>query len=351
MSENRSPSFELPRKLDRILASLSVYYKKNDRLVLQRLLVNSSCRVHEEWTYDNWNGGTYGHAVYFQIPATIYYEIFDSLDNIARELQEGINKVSNVQNEVISEVFLELQEDPALANWRENSGALIHSSPAAIVASEDQLMRLWMPGYLRLFLSHKAEDKKQATQFKEAMAYFGVSCFVAHEDIKPTKEWQNEIEKALFSMNAMVALMTDDFSNSCWTDQEVGVAIGRQIPIIPIRLGMDPYGFIGKYQALSGSNKNAEALAEEVYELLWTMSVLKTSLSESLVTRFEKSKDYRHANVLMEHLNKIENAPPQLVERLEKASTNNNQVAGAYKVKGRLHVLIRQLRGASEESE
>ena len=47
------------------------FYGKNGKPVLQRVLVNSRYRVHEGWSYDNWNEGTYGHAVYFQVPSAI----------------------------------------------------------------------------------------------------------------------------------------------------------------------------------------------------------------------------------------------------------------------------------------
>jgi len=296
MSRDGSPAFELPKKLEKILASLATYFAQHRKPVLQRILVNSGYNVHEEWTYDNWDGGTYGHAIVFQVPEPIYFEIMDNLDGVAKELCEGVNRQSKARNEHIAQVSLEIQDSTSLEDWRKRSGVLIHAGPATVVASEDQLNRLWTPGYLRLFLGHKAEYKKQTSQFKGAMDYYGVSCFVAHEDIEPTKEWQNEIEKALFSMDAMVALMTEEFSNSRWTDQEIAVAIGRQIPIIPVRLGMDPYGFIGKFQGLSGTGKAAKALAKEVYDLLWTKSSLKGQLAESLVGRFAASASFAQAN-------------------------------------------------------
>lgn len=73
-----------------------------------------------------------------------------------------------------------------------------------------------------------------------------MSSFVAYTDIKPTKEWQGEIENALHSMDALAAILMPGFKDSDWTDQEVGVAIGRGVPIIPIMRGLTPYGFIGK---------------------------------------------------------------------------------------------------------
>src|SRR3989338_10334905 len=66
-------------------------------------------------------------------------------------------------------------------------------------------------------------------------------------------------------MEAFVALMTEDFHESDWTDQEVGCAFGRGVPIIAIKLGRDPYGFIGKFQALSC---NWDAADVEIVKIL-----------------------------------------------------------------------------------
>ena len=344
MLPNETPKFELPGEIEKILASLSFYYKEHDKPNLQRLLVNSNYYIKEGWGYDNWNGGSYGHAIFFKVPALIYYELFDNLDDIGREICGDANRLVNFQNEYFDEVFFELEDDSSLASWRENSGVLIHSSPGMIVTSEDELHRLWIPGYIRLFLSHKSEYKIQSSQLKDALEFYGVSCFVAHEDIEPTKKWQDEIERALFSMDALLALMTDKFSDSRWTDQEIGVAIGRQIPVIPVRLGMDPYGFIGKYQALSGSEKHAKILAKEVYELLWTKAALVSRLTEGLVSRFEESESFNQANELVKYIDKLKNATPELINRLEKALEKNGQVRNAYDVQANLPRILKRLR-------
>jgi hypothetical protein len=118
MNRARSSDFELPKKFEKMLAALAIYYSQHNKLVLQKVLVNSRYHIHEEWSSDNWNGGTYGHAVYFQVPRLIYFEIFDNLNDVRMEIRQDINRFSNVQNEFIEEIFLELQDDPALENWR-----------------------------------------------------------------------------------------------------------------------------------------------------------------------------------------------------------------------------------------
>jgi len=83
----------------------------------------------------------------------------------------------------------------------------------------------------------------------------------------------------------------------------------------------------------------------DVYGLLWKEPALRPRLIESLVTRFESSEDFHHANVLMAYLDRIDNAPPNLIDRLAAAPKANRQLAGAYDVKDKLPKLVERLRG------
>lgn len=125
------------------------------------------------------------------------------------------------------------------------------------IVSEDALKRIWPDEGFRLFLSHKSEVKTQTAELKTSLKKYGISCFVAHEDIHPNQLWQTEIENALATMDGLVALMTENFHESEWTDQEIGYAFARGVPILSVRLGRDPYGFIGKFQALSSTWNDA----------------------------------------------------------------------------------------------
>jgi hypothetical protein len=120
----------------------------------------------------------------------------------------------------------------------------------------------------RLFISHISKDKDKAMRLKDCLAPYGVSGFVAHEDIHPTIEWEREIERALYSMDAFVAIRTAGFSASFWTQQEIGFAVGRGVKVISLRMGEDPTGFISKHQALSRGKRTAEQIAREIDSIL-----------------------------------------------------------------------------------
>lgn len=120
----------------------------------------------------------------------------------------------------------------------------------------------------KLFISHISKDKVTATRLSATLKPYGISGFVAHEDIHPTLEWQREIERALLTMDAFLAIHTKGFHESNWTQQEVGFAVGRGVKIISFKMGEDPTGFISKQQALPRLNRTAEQIAEEIDKLL-----------------------------------------------------------------------------------
>ena len=260
MNEQARP-FELPKYIQRYLAALSKLYGQEGNRELQEIIVNAQVRLHEEWSRDNWNGGTYGHALYLMIPETLFLRSVQHKVEFQNRINEDLNKVHNVQNEFIEEIFLEMEiaED---GDRRKASGLLLAFNR---VVAPDATKRIWGEPGFRVFLSHKSEVKQETAELKERLRVFGISSFVAHQDIHPTKAWQDEVENALASMDGFVALMTKDFHDSEWTDQEVGFALARGTPIVAVQMGKEPYGFIGKFQALSSSWQSA---AEDIVKVL-----------------------------------------------------------------------------------
>jgi TIR domain len=143
----------------------------------------------------------------------------------------------------------------------------------------------------KLFISHIAKHKERATRLKDCLAPFGISGFVAHEDIHPTLEWQVEIERALYNMDAFLAIHTPGFKDSFWTQQEIGFAVGRGVKIISFKMGEDPTGFISKQQALARRNRTAEEIAQEVDAILSADPLTATKLKAAKATDRPKVDD------------------------------------------------------------
>ena len=97
--------FELSHDIDHYLAVLSKLYKQRNEEDKLSIIVNAAIRVHEKWTYDNWNGGTYGHALYLDIPENLYLRIIDSKSEIEKGICSDLNKTHNIQDEFFDTVF------------------------------------------------------------------------------------------------------------------------------------------------------------------------------------------------------------------------------------------------------
>lgn len=216
------------------------------------------------------------------------------IDKIGRELQ------SRYTYDEIAAFLAEFQITPP-QNFTQNSKWL-YSKAALSGAAEDTIIKiaaeLEMPigratgaliepplnwqrtNALRLFISRISTEKLKATRLKDCLAPFGIAGFVAHEDIHPTLEWQTEIEKALHTMDAFVSMHTPGFSQSIWTQQEIGFAVGNGTKIISLRMGENPTGFISKHQALPRGNRTAEEIVVEIDQLLAKDRRTKERLNE-----------------------------------------------------------------------
>ena len=95
-----------------------------------------------------------------------------------------------------------------------------------------------------------------------------INGFVAHEDIHPTLEWQKEIERALYAMDAFSAIHTPGFSKSTWTQQEIGFAVGRGVKVISLKMGEAQLDSYQNIKALARQGRKAEAIALEVDSIL-----------------------------------------------------------------------------------
>lgn len=165
----------------------------------------------------------------------------------------------------------------------------------------------WRNGYFRMFISHITSKKKQASRLKAVLEDYGITSFVAHEDINPTKEWQKEIQRALNSMDCMSAMLYDGFHQSNWCDQEVGIALGRNITVLPLLPDSDPYGFLGEYQGIKIKGMYPEALAKEIFKILCdntnTRSKYLTCLTNLLLSSSSKNDALKWLSLIEEMSN------------------------------------------------
>ncbi|NVK23115.1 MAG: toll/interleukin-1 receptor domain-containing protein [Kangiellaceae bacterium] len=181
----------------------------------------------------------------------------------------------------------------------------------------------WKAGYFKLFISHLASFKVQTSNLQSVLKKYGISAFVAHEDIEPSREWQNEIEAGLQTMDALAAILMDGFKESNWCDQEVGVAVGRDVLIIPVRRGLDPYGFIGKYQGIQAQNKTVGEVADAIFTTIVRSPKTRMKMLRAVSSSISQSTDIMEAIEKIRILSSIENIPTDILESLKQQISEN----------------------------
>lgn len=196
----------------------------------------------------------------------------------------------------------------------------------------------------RVFLSHVAAHKLYAAEVKSAIRLFGIEAFVAHEDIEPGAEWLRTILAALHSCDALVALLHQEFPTSRWCDQETGIAVGRGVTTIPVKIDIDPYGFFGGIQAVNGANLVASRVVGAVVEILVKDKRTGTSLTEAVVSALVNAWSFNQANMLAQLLrDNPSRVTWEQMDRLRLAQQKNIDVRDAWHVAGALAELERAL--------
>lgn len=200
----------------------------------------------------------------------------------------------------------------------------------------------WRAGCFKLFVSHLSDHRAEVAELQTSLHEFHISAFVAHTDIQPTKEWEEEILQALSSADAALAMLHETFHASNWTDQECGAALGRGILCIAVSFGKAPYGFLGRFQALNGEHKAMGALAQDVFQILLSHKQTRKRMTEALVRRFEESNSFAEAKANTSLLERVPFFDERMSRKISEAAANDYQISHAFGVPERVERLLQR---------
>jgi hypothetical protein len=189
--------------------------------------------------------------------------------------------------------------------------------------------------------SHHTSFKGPASRVSAQLRPWGVDGVVAHEAIEPTRKWQEEIESALRTCDALLAFLTLEFVGSRWCDQEVGFAVARRLLIVPVKIGVDPHGFMGQYQAISVSpepnSSSPYKVANAIFDALARNPKTASAMAPAITRRFATSDSYQNTIDVFPLLEAINSGSwtGQMAKEVKKAGDLNSQVRDAVLPGGR----------------
>ncbi len=124
---------------------------------------------------------------------------------------------------------------------------------------------------VEVFLSYSHNDRVLAGKLSTFLEKSEIDVFLAHEDIEVSKEWRKEIFKHLESCDVLLALLTANFEGSAWANQEVGYAMKRTVPVVPLIVGkanIKRLGFLEAFQGIRVKKENPEQSFEEISSII-----------------------------------------------------------------------------------
>ena len=213
-------------------------------------------------------------------------------------------------------------------------------SPTPEEGTLEEAPTFWQRGCFRLFISHTSANKARAHALKQALTEYHIAAFVAHDDIEPTKEWEAEIESALRTSDSLAAIMTPDFVESRWCDQEVGYVFGRGKLIVPLCSETIPHGFLSKYQRLSTKGLLASVVADQLFNVLLSHPLTSQRMTEALVDRMTNSISYAVSRRTMTLLEKVTRLNDLQVTKLIQSTESNRQVRDVEGIPLRIQRLV-----------
>jgi len=186
---------------------------------------------------------------------------------------------------------------------------------------------LWGSG-LKLFVSHVTAALGDLMLLTEALKPYGIAPFLAHEAITPMKRWHDVLLDALGSMDALLSFHSNGFNQSDWCGQEVGFALGRSIPVVPVMARELPAGFLGAVQAIKWKAESNNRCVEAVLGSLLAHDGIGARMSEPIARNLKFAGSWDSASTQIALLERCAVLSPAAARNVELALLLNDQVRG-----------------------
>lgn len=220
----------------------------------------------------------------------------------------------------------------------------------AAPSMQHELDHPWGTQPVRVFMSHKYDDRVFIAAVKTLLhEYYGIDAFVAHDNIDPSKKWRDVIRAGLATADMLVAVLHPNFHDSQWCDQEVGWALGRDIPVAAVRRQGEPRGkdgFLEEHQDITLGTTHGGGewfLARQIFQIALNDSRTHEKGLRALAEAFVHSYNFDNTRALWSLIEKEPRWESDQLRRFEYAVETNRQVYEANVAGAGMPELVKQL--------
>lgn len=196
----------------------------------------------------NFNGSGQRRILVEDYYSSLNFSKLSDVEKILRVYEAILISLSSVNKDYFSKLLSWLESDGFMFESNKLKPSIGNSFQATQLAD---VSHIWTSGKIRFFISHRDIHKVAAKELGASLDKYGITSFVAHDSIQSMSVWKHEILKALHTMDACVCYITKDFYESEWTNQEVGYAVAKGVPVYLYSVDKtDPKGFKLDIQAI-----------------------------------------------------------------------------------------------------
>lgn len=195
---------------------------------------------------------------------------------------------------------------------------------------------------MKIFISYAHQDRELVGNIKSILQdEYGFDVFLAHDDIRPTEEWEAVIISNLRTSNVLVGLLTENYNNSEWTDQESGFALCRKILVIPVKIRVNPHGFLKRYQALTF--RTIESVCKNIFKLIIDKEDLHENAMNGFIRIYSESDSYEGAGTKTYKLLEYDDyLSPQQRNQIVSIAAENSQIYQGFRARRRIKRFIEE---------
>lgn len=189
---------------------------------------------------------------------------------------------------------------------------------------------------MKVFIGHMNLDVGWAEAFRYGLENgYGLDIFLAHRDIEPSKDWQDEIIIALKDCSIYLPILTHSFYEKPeWTCQEAGIAYYLEKLIIPIKINANPLGFMSRFQALPVNGNTLLVIKNACKKIAVTIAQnphLGVTFKNHLIERFGDSYSWAESTNSAETIELIDDYSLSQIENIMRKTISNFQISQSFK--------------------
>jgi len=189
---------------------------------------------------------------------------------------------------------------------------------------------------LKLFISYATKRKDEANKVLKYFEEAGLDCFISN-NLKISKKYKNEIFNAIFDANIFIFILNNEFKESDWCSQEMGMAYlkykkSNTLIFCIMEDETIPYGFLNSLNGKHIYEKDYLCeILEEIDENLGCdlKGGLYRKKLEKLISSLVVANSYTSAMNLLDKIVKYSNYLTQnQVDLIISTAATNNQIYG-----------------------